>query len=99
MAKSKPCSLRGGWGSAGGIDNWFHVRLRDDLVFRSVAIVNADGKVEWIDKNALASANVKEAIAEIEAILVGYPIRQWKPTNGMFNSAWAIEPYHERRCP
>ena len=48
---------------------WFHVRLRDDLVFRSVAMVNDDGKNKWVDKNALVSANVKEAMADIEANL------------------------------
>ena len=46
---------------------WFHVRLRDGMGYRSVAMVTTDGKMEWMDKDGLVSATVKEAMAELEA--------------------------------
>ena len=46
---------------------WFHVRLRDGMGYRSVAMVTTDGKMEWMDKDGLVSASVKEAMAELEA--------------------------------
>ena len=46
---------------------WFHVRLRDGMGYRSVAMVTKDGRMEWMDKDGLASAAVKEAMAEREA--------------------------------
>ena len=46
---------------------WFHVRLRDGMGYRSVAMVTTDGKMEWMDKDGLVTATVKEAMAQIEA--------------------------------
>ena len=46
---------------------WFHVRLRDGMGYRSVAMVTTDARMEWMDKDGLVSATVKEAMAELEA--------------------------------
>ena len=60
----------------------FHVRLRDGMGYRSVAMVTTDGKMEWMDKDGLVSATVKEAMAELEAnmesdVLTHHGSRQW----------------------
>ena len=47
-------------------DKWFHVRLRDGMGYRSVAMVTTDGRMEWMDKDGLVSATVKDAMAELE---------------------------------
>ena len=45
---------------------WFHVRLRDGMGYRSVAMVTTDGRMEWMDKDGFVSATVPEAMAKLE---------------------------------
>ena len=56
-------------GAKNGVVNykWFHVRFQDGMGYRSVAMVTKDGRMEWMGKDGLASAAVRDAMAELEA--------------------------------
>ena len=75
---------------------WFHVRLRDGMGYRSVAMGDhrwkdgMDGQ-GWIGQCHCQRSNGRTG----SEYGVGCPDTSWKQTMGMFNSAWAIEQDHE----
>lgn len=44
---------------------WFHVRLRDGVGYRSVAVVTTDGRMERMDTDEWVSTTVKEFMADL----------------------------------